>query len=240
MAGSAPVDGPALEPPQPPPGIIVIPRRGMTVRLAVAAEFLVMASIAVALSVHEFGRGNLLGAVTLFDMNAEGNVPSWFAGALLLACAVAMGIVCAHASAGGDADARAWGALALVLGAASLDEVASIHEAVGVVIGGRDDVFLYLVPGTLLLVLIVVLAMDFVRRLPAKVRQLLRLGVCVWAVGAIVLELVEAAAHGLHELTGALLATEQDAFELAGVIIVLHAVLHHHFVRAYATTLTVR
>ena len=225
---------------QPPRAVITIPRRGITVTLSIATALLVMASVVVAVAAHEFDRPTLLGIVGLFDMDREGNVPSWFSGALLLACAVSMGIVWANASAHGEADARAWGALALFVGAASLDEVAAVHEAIGVAMGGYDDRFVYLVPGTLLLLIVVVLAFGFVRRLPSRVRNLLGLGAGVWALGAVVLELVQAASHNVGGLTGALLATAQDALELAGVIIVLHAVIHYHYVRAYVTTLSVR
>lgn len=195
---------------------------------------------AVQLAEHEFGKPRLLGTVWLFDMNLEGNVPAWFSGTLLLAGAASMGAVCANARGCGDADARAWGGLAILLGAASLDEVAGIHEAIGAVLGGPDDPFVFLLPGTLLLLVVVILVAGFVRRLPTRTGNLLKLGAGVWAFGSVILELVQAASHDVDGLAGALLGTAQDTFELAGVIIVLHAVLHYYCVRAYATTVTFR
>lgn len=240
MARPARAPSPALDASLPPPSAVInLPLRGMTVTLSVITALLAIASAAVAFSAHELGKPTLLGAVVLFDMNAEGNVPTWFSGALLLACATAMGIVSANASARDDGDARAWGALALFVGAASLDEVASIHEAVGTAIGGDDDRFVFLVPGIVLLLLVVVTAFGFVRRLPSRVRNLLSLGAGLWAFGAVMLELVQAATHDVGGLTGALLGTAQDAFELAGLIIVLRAVLHCYVLRGYATTVTV-
>ena len=207
--------------------------------LSVATVLLVTASAAVELVVHELGTSHL-GTVRLFDMNEEGNVPAWFSGALLLACAVAMGLISAHARTRGDPDARAWGALAILVGAASLDEVASIHETIGAAIGGEDDASLYLVPGILVLLLVVAWTHRVVRRLPGDVRNLLCVGAAVWVFGAVILELVQAALHGGGGgLTGALLGTAQDAFELTGLIIVLHALMLYGLVRGYATTLTV-
>jgi hypothetical protein len=98
---------------------------------------------------------------------------------------------------------------------------------------------LYLVPGTLLLLVVAISTIGFARRLSSRVRNLLGLGAAVWVFGAVVLEFVEVAADDLGGLTFALLGTAQDAFELAGLIIVLDALLHHAFDRGYVTTLTV-
>ena len=70
------------------------------------------------------------GLWTVFSLSAEGNVPTWFASSLLLACAVLAGSIATQLGASAPWRRHWWG-IAIALGWVSLDEVAGLHEHLG-------------------------------------------------------------------------------------------------------------
>ena len=82
----------------------------------------------------------------------------------------------------------------------------------------------------------------FFSRLEQPTKWLFLLGAATWAVGAIGLQVLEAVvqpAHGAESGLGiALLNTSQDAFELLGILITLHALCRRAFDRGYQLTLS--
>jgi hypothetical protein len=216
---------------------VTVRRRQLVGALLAVTAFLGLASVAVAVSKHVFGHGDLLGIWRMFDMNQEANVPTWFSGTLLLACAAVLGLIWAASRQGRDADARYWAGLALLFAAASADEVATIHEAVGTIHGG--SVFLYLIPGAALLLSVAFAVRGFVARLSESTRRPLVWGVATWSLGAVGLEVVEALVIGSGEprLGLSLLGTAQDLFELVGMIIILQALIGHAYRCGYRPTL---
>src|SRR3970040_3063736 len=68
--------------------------------------------------------------VSFLSLSYEGNLPTWYASSLLLACAILLGLIAR------DLPARApgrlhWWALAILFGYLSLDENAELHEQLG-------------------------------------------------------------------------------------------------------------
>ena len=127
-------------------------RSGRTVEALLAATaVLALASAGVQISKHGFGHGGLLGVGRMLDMELEGNVPSWFSGTLLLACSMMFAFIWASVRQRQEENAAGWAVLALVSLAASIDEVSAVHETVGERLQGGGDAFIYLLPGSLLL-----------------------------------------------------------------------------------------
>src|SRR5262245_46411453 len=79
-----------------------------------------------------FGRGhdNLLGWVPLFNLDAEGNVSTWFSSILLTVCGGLAGVIAVIKFHRNDQFRREWMALSLLFLAMSLDETAAIHETI--------------------------------------------------------------------------------------------------------------
>ncbi|HEX5878718.1 MAG TPA: hypothetical protein VF468_10405 [Actinomycetota bacterium] len=67
----------------------------------------------------------------LFDVNSEGNVPSWFSSMLLMGCALVAALLAALVRRAGGRDARCWAGLAVILSLLSLDEAVALHERLG-------------------------------------------------------------------------------------------------------------
>jgi hypothetical protein len=216
--------------------VSVAPRRWIHA-LLVAAAVLAVASATVQVLAHGFSHEDLSGLRPMFDMMFEANLPSWFSGAVLLACAGALGVVSLAARRKGD-DARGWAALSALFGAASVDEVATIHETLAIDLHGS---FTYLVPGTLLLLAAGASLRGFFARLPVMTRIPLLLGIATWTLGAVALEGAEALLDPATDTSLgvglALLNTLQDTLELLGMIIVLDAVIQHASRQKYRVTL---
>jgi hypothetical protein len=221
------------------PAIVMVVRRPWVKALLAATAVLTLASAGVQISAYEFNHGGLLGLRRMFDMQHEGNVPSWFSGTLLLACGMMFAFVWASVRQRREGNAAGWAVLALVCLAASIDEVSAIHETVGQGLKSGRGAFIYLVPGSLLLLGIALALRRFFAALADSIRQALAIGIGIWLSGAVVLEALEAAVPSDADgSTGiALLNTAQDTFELLGMILVLNALARYAQERAYRVAL---
>jgi hypothetical protein len=71
--------------------------------------------------------------VGLFSLSYEGNLPTWYSSALLLACAITLAAIAPSAAAG---QGRYWGLLSALFGYLSIDEAVGLHEQLDVVVHG--------------------------------------------------------------------------------------------------------
>jgi hypothetical protein len=110
--------------PRPPRQIQIDRRRLLPVLLILAATFTLI-SFSLAGIVITTGHNHLFGLFRLLDLNQEANIPAFYSSILLLAGAVAAGLVSASTS---GAHARGWRGIALVMTFFSLDEIAGFHE----------------------------------------------------------------------------------------------------------------
>lgn len=106
----------------------IAPVRVLAWLLAVIAMLLLAATLG-AIAYLEFGRDTIWGLRRLFDLDEENNVPTYFSSLQLLAAAILLGLIACH-----EAQIRSpwrwhFGVLAVGFVALSLDEMASIHEA---------------------------------------------------------------------------------------------------------------
>lgn len=157
-------------------------------------------------------------------MALEWNPSSWVASALLAATAAAAFTV------GRDGDARRWNTVAGVLLAMSVDEIATVHERLAALpvipgIGTRG----WAGAGVLLVGAVTVRLLPWSLTLERRLRRALLLGGALFVLGAVGFEVLSgnrAASVGEDGLHWALATVEED-LELAGVLVVLHALLHH-------------
>jgi hypothetical protein len=170
----------------------------------------------------------------LFDVNSEGNVPSWFSSLLLAGGALAAGLVAAMVRRVGGRDAGHWAGLAAVLLLLSLDEVAALHERLrgpaATVLGdaARGPLRVaWVVPGLLLVLVVGIVFVGFVARLPADTGRL------VVAAGAMYV----GAAVGVEAISGMVLDAQGDralyllvtaaeeGLEMSGSVLLLYATM---------------
>jgi hypothetical protein len=170
----------------------------------------------------------------LFDVNSEGNVPSWFSSMLLMGGAVLAALLAALVRRGGGRDAGYWAGLAVVLSLLSLDEVAALHERLGGpaagVLGGSTRGalhFAWIVPGGVLALGVGLAFLGFVVRLPPGIRRLVVAAAAMYLTAAVGLEalggvVLEAQGDRASYL---LVTAAEEGLEMAASVLFLYAAM---------------
>lgn len=202
--------------------------------LAVAIAALAVLSVAEQFAIHVLGHDHLEEFLVAVDLDAEGNLPTWFASVTLLAAAGLAAWIGALTRAWGARYAGHWRALAVLLAAFSADEVARLHEHLGRLQPLLDThgplYFAWVLPGSLAALAGVVLFARFHRHLPAPTRRGLALATVLYFTGALVVEALggwRAETMGMNNMTHSLIATVEEVLELAGVAVLVVALLRH-------------
>ena len=195
---------------------------------------LAVLSVAEQYVIHIVGRDDLEDFLITFDLDAESNLPTWFASMSLLACAILLGRIAARARATGARFAGHWRALAVIFAALSLDEVARIHEHLGRLQGLWDThglfYFAWVIPGAAAVLALTAVFARFLFQLPAATRGRFIAAGVVFVAGALVVEAIggwRAETMGMNNMTHSLIATVEEVLELAGVAMFLVALLRH-------------
>jgi hypothetical protein len=212
------------------------PDRGLAV-LAVVAVVLLAASLGCQSLRHGL-HVNFRGLATVqgyLNVDAEGNIPSWFQSSLLLFCAMTLWTTADDARAVADRWARHWRLLALGFGYLSVDELVALHE--------RADEPLHLLFGTsgaLLwawviaaipaVVVFVLFFLSFLRALPRSTRVGLLLAGAFYVGGAIGAEMIGSylfSTRGPDSILYDLEATVEEGMETTGMLLLLLTVGRH-------------
>lgn len=228
-------------------------RRGVVQRLAGIAALLV--AVHLVLQAVRFIDGNdyLFGLTPLFDLDAEGNLPTFYSTVLLLACAALLAIVAGHARRHGDADATRWAVLAAGFLFMAIDEFAKVHELLDApvqsLLGEAAHgwlLYAWVLPYALAVLALGAWYLPFLLRLPPDTRLRFCIAGAIYvgaALGIEFLEGMQAEAHGEDSLGYALLTTVQEVLEMTGLILFVDALLRHvaaHGIAVAAHGATVR
>jgi len=161
-----------------------------------------------------------------FDVNTEMNLPTWFAGGLLVVTGVVTLVVAGLHRPTHPRVARFLGLLGVGLLALSLDELTGLHERLGGVVDSGLH-FTWVLPGLALAAVALVLLVRGLRAVSPADRRPFLLAAVLFFTGALVLETVSGQvllAHG--DRAGYLLVTAaEELLEMLGVVVALYAVL---------------
>lgn len=158
-----------------------------------------------------------------FDLDGEGNVPTWFSSAGLLACGVVAFLLRRRA--------RGLAAFAFLLSAAAVDEVAMFHErAAAWILERRGDVppIAVWLLGAILALALAAALVPVLRSLPRVVRTRLVVSGVVFALSAVGVETLGQAwarSHGWNNAIYTLLVLLEECGEMLGAALCLHALL---------------
>jgi hypothetical protein len=213
-----------------------LPAGASAITRFLAAIALMLLGVDIALQVIKYTTGHerLFGLVQFFDLDQELNAPSYFSGLILILSSLLLGLITALKTKDGSADLREWALLCagfLLMGA---DEMFSYHERFGPPLRellGRESLgpFHY----TWVLVGIPVVAMlglyfaRFLLRLPGPVRARFVVAGAVYVSGVLGVEMIGGwyrEGHG-QDLLYNLIASLEEFFEMAGVILFIRALL---------------
>jgi len=205
--------------------------------LGVMALLLVLASVAGQFSKFALGHGNLKGLVTLFNVDAEHNIPTHFSMLLLLFAALLLAIITVLNRQQSMPHVSKWAILSAGFLLMSFDEAATVHESlvapVRSLLGNGELGFFYwswVIPGIALVLFLGVFFRRFLLDLPATVRLRFLIAATIYIGGAIGFELIGGRyieLHGDQNLTVSMLATVEESLEMAGLIYFIWALLQY-------------
>jgi hypothetical protein len=215
-------------------GLTVYPRR-VALALTLVVLVLTLASLAGQLSLHVLGHGRLFGLDRLFDLDTEGNIPTWYASVSLLFCSVLLAIIGHYRKTGGDRYHLHWRLLSGVFLLFSIDEVAQIHESSNrrLRVALKASGLLHqpwVIPGAVLVLVIGMTYRRFIADLPAETRRGFLTAGTLFASGALGVEVVGnwyASLYGQQNMTYVLLATLEELLEMIGTVVFIHALLSY-------------
>lgn len=205
--------------------------RGLWIILAA----LLLAHGAGQFSKHAVGHDVLLGFVRQFDLDREGNVPTWFQSGLFLIAASLLAAIARVRRQERAPYAWHWAALALIFVGLSADEAASLHEMavkpLRTLLHARGLLhFTWVVPGAAFVLAVGLAYLRFLLHLPALTRRRFVVAGGLFVGGALGMELAGGWAAdfaGQESLLYAAMATIEETLEMAGLVVFVHALLCH-------------
>ena len=99
--------------------------------LIIAVLFITLVSVAARFALYMWGEEGLLQPLRIFDVGEERSIPAWFESLQFLLCSILLAVVAVAKKQRGDRYSLHWSVLSIIFLLLSLDEVASIHEAIG-------------------------------------------------------------------------------------------------------------
>jgi hypothetical protein len=174
------------------------------VRIIVIAVLLItLAGLAARFALYMWGEVEFLQPLRLFDVGEERSIPTWFESILFLLCSILLVVVAVAKKQRNDSYSLHWGVLSIILLLLSLDEVASIHEAIGqqserllnyttgITPGGAIS-FFWVVPGAVFVFIVLLAYLRFLANLPQTTRRLFLFAGALFVLGALGIEMLTA------------------------------------------------
>lgn len=204
--------------------------------LALAVGGLTLAGIGGQIALYGFGHDYLMGLVPAFDLNGEYNIPAWYASSTLLLSAVLLGLIAADALRAKHPYAAHWSGLSILLVLLSIDEAVVIHEQwsepLRRIVGASGPLYYtWVVLGGCCVLMVSLAYWKFARALPPSTRRRLLLAAVLYVGGSLGMELVGGCyvwrTGTSHSLTYAFIVAAEEMLEMAGVAVLIHALLCH-------------
>lgn len=176
----------------------------------------------------------LTSAFQLFDFNSENSFPTLYSFVILLLAAILLFLVGMLTRKQGRRS-RGWFVLALVFVFLAIDESLMIHEALMVPVReslSATGLFYYawIVPYSLLLLLLVFSLFPFILNLPSDTRRNFFLAGFIFVTGAVGVEALagwHVTATGDDNLVYEVLYTIEELLEMVGIVLFIYALLNH-------------
>jgi hypothetical protein len=171
--------------------------------IVLAVLFITLAGLAARFALYMWGDVEFLQPLRLFNVGDERNIPTWFESLQFLLCSILLAVVAVAKKQRNDRYSLHWSVLSIILLLLSLDEVASIHEAIGqqserllhsttgLTPGGAIK-FFWVVPGTIFVFIVLVAYLRFLADLPRSTRYSFLFAGALFVLGALGLEMLSA------------------------------------------------
>jgi hypothetical protein len=175
-----------------------------------------------------------LGIIDLFNVDAEGNVPTLFSTMLLGMTAMILFTIAAHPEKQ-EMSKRYWWALMCGFAFMACDEALLFHERLSKpmqrLLGNDSNSFLHfawVIPGGIVAIVCAVCFVDFLRKLPRRIRTGFISAGAIYLTGALGLEMLGASYSTVYSNTNfqyQLYATLEELLEMCGIILFIRYLL---------------
>ncbi len=196
---------------------------------------LILANLIGLISRFYLGHEYVFGFIPKFDLDVEGNVPTWFSTFLLLLSSLLLGIIALFKNKNKDSYSRRWAILAFLFLCLSIDEASGLHE---LLIDPLNETFdfsgifylSWIIVGLVVILLLLFFYWRFFFRLPKRTRKSILLAATIYLSGAIGLEMVGGycAYHYKHlALLYCIITTIEESLEMVGLVLLSKALLEY-------------
>jgi hypothetical protein len=208
-----------------------------------------------------WGHEEIIAIPLRFNVGEDANAPTWYSSFALLLCSVLLAAIAAAKKRRSDRYTLHWAALSVIFLLMSIDEVATIHEALGETVGAVAELFIGYAPGGLLyaawvipgaiFVLVVALAyLRFFFHLPSSTKLWFLVAAALFVGGAIGMEMLSARLSSFYgwenlenvpdnvKMVIAIQTAIEELLEMLGVIVFIYALLS--YASSYVNEITLR
>ncbi len=213
---------------------LVLNRTRILRTLWISGMVIVLASLGGYLILFTTGHDSVYGMIHLFDLDSEGNIPSFFSALILLLVWLTIGLISELKRASRAAFAVEWAVLSYAFLYLALDEITSIHELftrpTQKLLGGLSEHMRYsawVIPAMIVVAAGLFWMRRFLRHLPRPTVMWLVLAAGLYLGGAVGVEFLGgdyAERHGTNWIYYLMVAAE-EGLEMSGAIVFLHAML---------------
>lgn len=213
-----------------------IPRPAKVTRaLLVTIGVLLSLSLCSQLVKYGTGHDQVFGIIPMLYVDYEANLPTWYSSIALLMASFVLCLIALSKRAQADRFTFHWFFLSGLFFLLSVDEVATIHECAIEPMRRLIDAqgvlhYAWVIPGGVFVLIVGAIMLRFLIALPARTRNLFLTAGAVFVGGAIGVEMISAYhaySHGEKNLLYSLIITFEEAMEMLGVIIFIHASLEY-------------
>ena len=211
------------------------PRR-VTALLAFFAAGIVAVHVTTLVCMYGFGHDNVLGLTTLFDVDGERNVPSFFSFTIIMFDVALLAFIAVHQPRGTRPHRAYWAGLAAVFTYLAFDEGFELHERVARFAGTRVhasdlSVYLWLAPYAVGCLAFLIIYARFLKQLPREDRLNILLAGIVYVAGAAGAEVIAALYMHVYHTQQAIgydiESAIEESLEMTGIILFVYALLRY-------------
>jgi len=171
--------------------------------LIIAVLIITLVSFVARVAMYMWGQEGYLQPLRIFDVGEERSIPTWFESILFVLCSILLAVIAVAKRGRNDRYSLHWSFLSIILLLLSVDEVASIHEAIGqqsqrllhsatgFTPGGAIK-FFWVVPGAIFVFIVLVAYLRFLADLPRNTRYSFLFAGALFVLGALGLEMLSA------------------------------------------------
>jgi hypothetical protein len=173
--------------------------------------------------------------VSLFFVDKEGNIPSFYSALALLFCSLLLAIIAISKKREKDYSVIYWRGLSFIFLYLSIDEAASIHELsmypFKKALGAQG--FLYytwIVPFGLLVLIFIGLYSKFILSLPKKIKILFIAAGSIFLFGSLGMEAIggfRADQVGTSNFLYSMIVTLEESLEMIGILVFIYALMQY-------------